>query len=257
MSKVKHTTKRGIKFPIMKNVEYVDLIKDGKNIPISGDEVEGMTWREFQLLAGKKVGSGRFSYSLKLKNEDIVHSATVKAVTDNFEVKKSDIDDSKYSLIMNKFEQFEKAITKAQQSGGITVDMLVQQSKFGYENQISFLNQQITFKDGVIVKLESKIDSLEEELDKADETLAQLESKSGWVGMMDSYKPIIVGFLQRAGAKPTVVPTLAGDPNDIPKEVIDILSQIDYVRLKSVPDKYNELLGYLNTYVSILPLKAK
>jgi hypothetical protein len=62
----------------------------------------------------------------------------------------------------------------------------------------------------------------------------------------------------KLGAKgPHPVKLGESDPSGIPAEVLQILGTVDYDKLKTQPDEYNNILNYLRRYVSLLPQKGK
>jgi hypothetical protein len=254
---MKRTRGSKIKYPILPdNLESVDIKNRGKQLKrYDGTTLQGLSWKEFQEYVGKDLNlNERFYYKFAFA-DGTWNSGSTQAINNSVKPEK-DMSDNKEMLKM--FEAFEKKLSSAATQGGVSVEMLLLSTKQGYEAQVSYLKTRIDEKDITIAELKAAIKELEDELDEADKKLFELEGKSGWVGILNQYKPMIEAGLMKLGAKgPHPVKLGESDPSGIPAEVLQILGTVDYDKLKTQPDEYNNILNYLRRYVSLLPQKGK
>jgi hypothetical protein len=254
---MKRTRGSKIKYPILPdNLESVDIKNRGKQLKrYDGTTLQGLSWKEFQEYVGKDLNlNERFYYKFAFR-DGTWNSGSTQAINNSVKPEK-DMSDNKEMLKM--FEAFEKKLSSAATQGGVSVEMLLLSTKQGYEAQVSYLKTRIDEKDITITELKAEIKDLEDELDEADKKLIELEGKSGWVGILNQYKPMIEAGLMKLGAKgPHPAKLGESDPSGIPAEVLEILGTVDYDKLKTQPDQYNQILNYLRQYVSVLPQKGK
>ena len=126
---------RKIKFPILRSVEYFDVIKNRETIKsYKGKELEGKTWRELQLLIGRDCGSGNYHYSFKQTSIADLNNGVIRAVGDNPKIEMQNIEPLKAEI-----KRLEQKLENASQGNGISFDLLISVTKQSYETQITFL----------------------------------------------------------------------------------------------------------------------
>ena len=178
----KTRTARILKHPVLNNVDYASIVRNRKSVlEIEGKDLEGIAWRDFQIYVGDKIGVGRFHFTIKFINNAELYTGQTKGIDPNVSIVKSDDSDKKIrDQVLESFKSLEAKLNNATQQGGITYEMLLASTKQGYDTQVDFLKQQVTFKDGTISELKIEIKDLNNELDKTYITIGQLEQKSGY-----------------------------------------------------------------------------
>ena len=84
------TNARILKHPILKNVEYASLKRKGKPVlEIAGIDLQNVSWRDFQIFVGKKIGVGRFAFTIKFKNNAELYTGMTNAVDLDLAVNKT------------------------------------------------------------------------------------------------------------------------------------------------------------------------
>jgi len=238
-----------IKFPILENVDFFDVIKNKTTIKTYGKkELEGKTWRELCLLIGQEFGAGIFYYNYKQKNNDLVNRGTVRGVNNFLATPKEN-----KNLELNELEKIKTQISNLGQSNGVSVDLLISITKQSYELQINFLNDELRRKQNFIDKLEKQIDDLNDELNNADEQITELQNKTGinqYLGMAQDFLKM---KMNKGGAP--VVTLKDSNTDDIPTEILNILGAVDWSKVS--PEILNTIIMYLNMYIDKLPLKGK
>jgi hypothetical protein len=246
-----------IKYSILPdNIEYLDIIYKKRHLKRYGKELAGTKWKDFQELVGKDLNlNDRFYYNI-LFSDGNKASGSTQAI--NFSIKPLETTMHDANSIKAAIESLEKKLSVATKEGGVTFDMLLQSTKAGHEAQVTYLTSQLREKDDKISELKAEIKELEHDLDEYEKQITELEGKSGWVGILNQYKPMIEAGLMKLGAKgPHPAKLGESDPSGIPAEVLQILGTVDYDKLKTQPDQYNQILNYLRQYVSVLPQKGK
>lgn len=245
---------RRLKHPVLKNVEYASIVRNGKSVlEIDGKEIVNIAWRDFQIYVGDKIGVGRFHFTIKFKNNDELYTGTTKGIDPNINVVKSDESDSIIKTVTDAFKSLESKLNSETQKGGITYEMLLSSTKQGYDTQVDFLKQQITYKDGSILDLRIEIKDLTAELIQTDITIRDLEKQSGYAQLLE---PVGKMLLAKFGAgKP--VSLGESDPSAIPNEVLEVLGIIDYTKIQ--PVDLNKIINLLKQYITAtnLPLKGQ
>jgi hypothetical protein len=244
-------TSRILKHPILKNVEYAYITKGGKQVlEIPGKQLENMAWRDFQKLVGEKVGAGSIGFTIKFKNDGELYSGQTKAI--NFKTPEPVEDLSGIREVLDEFKKVKESINSGINSGGITFDMLIASTKQGYEAQVSFLNQQITFKDSIISELREDLRECESDCKDYEHTIKDMESSSGLGEYVKVAKDLVMA---RLGSTPQV-DLKDSDTTDIPPEILQVLGMVAWSRIE--PDQLKDITDYLQKYVyKFLPLKGR
>jgi len=252
--KRKRPGSRILKHPVLKNVDYASIVRNKKSVlEIEGKELEGTAWRDFQIYVGDKIGVGRFHFTIKFKNNAELYTGTTKGIDPNVNIVKSDESDTVIKTVTDAFKSLESKLNNATQQGGITYEMLLASTKQGYDTQVDFLKQQITYKDVSIIELKVEIKDLNSELNETDITIRQLEKQSGYNQYLE---PVTKILLAKFGAgKPVALGE--SDPSAIPNELLEVLGVIDYKKIQ--PDDLNKMIQLLHQYITAtnLPLKGQ
>jgi len=238
-----------LRFPILNEVDYIDFNKERKTIiSFTGDEVEGLTWRQLQLKLGESVNEGRYNFTLKFKGSDVIHRGVIKAIKLNKNGTGMD-DEKDISQIKKTIDDLNKKLAAAGNNSPST-DLLISITRQGYETQINFLNLEIGKKDRQIEKLETKIEKLEDELNEYDEIVEDLKSKSG----AGQYLAVVKDFLMmKAGNAKPIESLKDSNPDDIPGEILQVLGVVDWSKVN--PELQTEIIHYLKIFIQKLPLK--
>jgi len=252
-TKVKAKGQIQLKMPILNNIDYIDVTRNKQVLKRYLVIPDGMKWREFQELVGKEYGSGKIYYNIFEKNGKR-HSGVTNAISMSPEIKFNP--DIGLKEVQKSLQELQNKINSKTES--FSTQMLIDLTKQGYEQRISYLDIQIVERTTLISKLEIKLDSVERELTEAYETIDSLEGQTGWVGLLNQYKPLIEAGLIKLGAKNIPVTKLSGDiQTSIPVEVLEILAMVDFDKVKTNLEGYNQALSYLSLYVSTLPQKGQ
>ena len=93
-----------IKFPIVKDVEYLDVTKNKQILKsYNGAEIDNLSWREVQYKIGDEIGTEFYHYILKFKKSDQLHKGLVRGVLKDGSQKVSN--NSDIELIKNSINQ--------------------------------------------------------------------------------------------------------------------------------------------------------
>lgn len=249
IKKKKQSKSNVLKFPVLKNVEYIDLIKNRTNVlSFEGHEVEGKTWREFQKMIGAKLPDGAYSYVIKIKKDDIIYKGLVRTagkVTTMTKVKSESTPDIEKKLI-----DLASQINKMGSGNNVSVDLLIQVTRQSFETQISFLNIELTRKDATNQKLEIKIESLYKELEDSDILITDLKGQTG----ISQYISIAKEFISmKAGLAKPIESLSASEASDIPPEIIEILGVVNWGNVS--PEIINDITSTMKIFIQKLPLK--
>ena len=69
-----------LKFPVLNDVDYVSIYRTGRSVlEIDGKDLEGKTWREFQLYLGERIPIGKCQFTMKFKKSAELHTGQVRA----------------------------------------------------------------------------------------------------------------------------------------------------------------------------------
>lgn len=237
-----------IKFPTVKNVDYLDITKNKEILKsYSGSDIDGLAWRELQYLIGSEIGTDFYHYILKFKNQDQLNKGLIRGVLKDGAKKQSN-QSSDLEAIKKSISSLNEKIATVSSGGGVQVDLLLTITKQSYESQINFLNLEINRREQTILKLESKIDSLETDLYECQEK----SDKSAGVGQ---YLEMAKMFLdaKRGNLKP--IGNLEDtNTNAIPAEILQVLGMVDY---EKIPEQtLNEIINYLKIFIQKLPLRG-
>lgn len=240
-----------IRFPVIKNCEYIDLIKNKITVlSIIGKDVEGMKWREFQKYMGKKLPAQTYFYVIKLNDDNNIYKGQVKAI--GTIVKPQSKPDPDYATLQKTVDGLNNKLNEASSNSGVSVDMLLEVTKSSYTLQIGFLNSEIQRKNSEIDKLQLNISELNDELDNADIEIEELKSKTGMNQYLEYAKQIIAS---KVATVKTSVNLEDSHLNEIPPEIVDLLLSIDW---NVIPEtQINEIVSSLKLFTQTLPMKGK
>ena len=240
---------RELKFPVMKNVEFFDLhISPGKQIEISGSDIEGLKWRELQYFLGEKVPEKVYNYQLKLKGKNQIYNGRIKVL----------IKDKKYSTeeivdpaLSSQLDSLSKKVEMLSRGNGVSVDTLIEVTKQSYLQRIEYLNLEL--QKGVIEygRLTVKIEKLETDLINSEDEVDDLKGQTG----ITQYISIAKEFLQmKAGNVEPLSNLKDSNISDIPGKLLEILGVVDW---KEVDQKVQmDIESYLRIFIQKLPLKG-
>jgi len=231
-----------LKMPVLNNIDYVDVTRNkGLLKRYNGNELEGKKWREFQETVGKEFGSGKIYYNI-FQKDGRRSSGITNAVGSTPTKDIIQLQDSSSKEVLKALQELNTKVSN--KSEGIGVETLLQITRQGYDMQISFLNQQLVFKDGVIDNLNKEIESLESEL-----------SESGQNSNLSQLIEIGQKFLISKIGKPTITQLKDSDQSDIPQEILQILGTVDYSRISQ--ENLDKIISILRQYISTFPLKGQ
>lgn len=236
---------RVLKHETLQNVDYAYITRRGTQVmEIPGKDLEKVKWRDFQKMVGEKIGSGTFGFTIKFKGSGELYSGQSKAVKFSDSTAIATEDPSMVKTVLEGFKELKKQLEQGINSGGITFDMLIGVTKQGYESQISFLNQQIIFKDGVIAELKEDLRDCENEN-------SSLQSSGGIKEYLSVAKDLISARL----APTPQVNLQDSTPSEIPDDVLQVLGMVDWNRLDE--ETLAGIVDYLKKYIfKFLPLKG-
>lgn len=231
-----------IKFPILKDVEYISVFKNRNSVlEIDGKDIDGLSWRGLQLFLGKSLTPDLYQYTMKFKKANEIHSGRIRATV----MGASKIEpEANQSEIIKEFKALKDQISKASDKGGISFDMLLNATKQGYEAQISFLNQQLQFKENLTSKLENEINDLENDLNDCEKESA----KHSGIGQ---YLAIGEKILSMKFGSGKAVSLKESDSTDIPEQILKVLGVIDWQKIDA--ESINRIANSIQQYLSVLP----
>jgi hypothetical protein len=242
----KVSTQKTLKFPILNDVEYVSIYRTGKSVlEINGNDLEGMTWRQFQLYLGEKIPPGKCQFTMKFKDSSTLHTGAIRAARENDIYEPDKKEDSIMSeKILKEFSSLKDSLSKATNQGGITFDILLNATKQGYESQISFLNQQLQHKDSIIAKTEIEINQLENDLNDCEKESA----RSSGIGQ---YLAIGEKILSMKFGSGKAISLKESDSTDIPEQILKVLGVIDWQKIDA--ESINRISNNIQQYLSVIP----
>lgn len=249
MKEPKKSSKR-LKFPVLNNVEYVSIYRAGMSVlEIDGNEIEGKTWREFQLYLGEKIPIGKAQFTLKFKDSAELHTGAVRAarVGGNYQPNPKE-DDKMSEKIIKEFSNLKEAITKATNTGGVSFDMLLASTKQGYEAQATYLNQKITDLNATITELKQDIRQLENDLDDCEKESAKSTGIAQYLQMGEKIVSIYLGNKTK-----TPVSLKESNTSDIPDQILQVLGIINWSLIDA--ESINRIANQIHQYLSVLPEK--
>jgi hypothetical protein len=233
---------KGLKFPILKNVEFCSIFKNKKSVYESdGKELEGKTWREFQLILGEKLPSDDYHFTLKFKNNNELHTGKVRAASLINKPIESSMDNLE---VIKAIQSLKDGLNKAEKSGGISFEMLLASTKQGYDAQIQYLNSRLTDKDELIREIKKEVDELEDDLNECEKESA----KTSGIGQ---YLAIGEKILSMKFGKPGKVSLKESDASDIPNEILTVLGIINWQIMDA--ENINKIANNIQQYLSVLP----
>lgn len=246
------TSATSIKFPILKDVEYFDIIKDRKTFKtFSGSEINNLTWRELSLLIGKSIPADTYHYTFKQLNNSEIFRGKIRVLGD-VRNRLNENENKMTEKIQTELNSIKATLTAAGQNSGISVDMLLSITKQSYETQINFLNNELQRKENLISKLETEIDKLNDELIECDAQIDELKSKTG----INQYLELAQTFLNSKIGTAKKIETLKdSNPNDIPERILLILGAVDWSNVPA--NVIDSIINYLEVFITKLPLKGQ
>ena len=233
-----------LKFPILNNVEYISIYRTGKSVfEIDGKDVEGFTWRQFQLYLGENLTPGRCQFTMKFKDNAQLHTGAVRAArTGEAAIIKED--NKMNDDIIKEFKSLKDVLSKATNTGGVSFEMLLASTKQGYDATIGFKDQIISQKDEMIRELKKDIDELENDL-------SDCEKESSKNSSLSNYLAIGEKILSMKFGKPGKVSLKESDSSDIPEQILNVLGIINWQIMDQ--ESINKIASNIQQYLSVLP----
>lgn len=244
---MKRTPGFKLKFPVLNNVEYFDVIKERKNVLTFGSEINGKSWRDLQIELGKELPPGVYHYSFKQKDSNEIHRGNIKAV--NSMANKKEITHPDELILKQKIEMLTTQLNEMK-AGNMQSQSIIELTKQGMQMQIDFKEQQLKAKDNEIKKLEDEIEKLTKLVDGYEQQVDDLNGKTG----MNQYIELGLKLLNRFDKKTPPVNLASSEQTDIPPELLQILGVVDWGRVD-----YNaqmKIIDGIKKYISFLPLKG-
>lgn len=240
-----------LKFPVLKNVEYIDIIKKGKTVlTFEPKDVEALTWRQFQKLLGSKLPDDSYNYVIKINKDDQIYKGVVRTAGSILDMAKTKVDSGSNGLEKQVSALADK-INKLNNESSVPVNLLIEVTRQSFETQVSFLNMEISRKDATCVKLETKIESLMKELDDSEDEISELKEKTGMSQYISIAKELLT--LKAGGLKP-ITNLEASESTDIPAEITQILGMVNWQLVP--PDVLNEITNTMKIFIQKLPMKG-
>lgn len=233
---------RNLKHPILKDVDYASILKNKKSVlEIDGKDLEGKTWREFQIFLGDRLPINHYYFNIKFKKSSNVFTGTIRAVSiDN---KKTEVN-MEGEEILKEFKSLKDQISKASDKGGISFDMLLNATKQGYEARIDYLNQKIADKDELIREIKKNVDELEDDLNDCEKESA----KHSGIGQ---YLAIGEKILNMKFGSPAKVSLKESNSSDIPEQILQVLGVIDWSKIDQA--SIERIATGIQQYISVIP----
>jgi cell division protein FtsB len=230
-----------IKFPVLNDVEYVSLFKNRNSVlEVDGKDIEGLTWRQFQLYLGKFLQPSVYNFVLKFKKSNEQHTGKIRATI--MGVSKTEPENN--SSVINELKTLKDQLSKAEKSGGVSYDMLLASTKAGHAAQIDYLNQKIQDK-------EEKIKELKEELNELDQDLDDCLKESSKNSSIGQYLAIGEKILSMKFGSPAKVSLKESDPTDIPEQILIVLGVIDWQKIDA--ENISRIANNIQQYLSAIP----
>lgn len=250
MNVAKNSSMLKLKFPVLNEVEYIDLVKDRVNVlTIDGKDVENFSWRQLQLYAGERLNPGVYGYTLKFNGNNEIFRGSLKVVSLNKKGLK-EMESPEIIAVKKSVDEISKRLNNLK-TDSPGMDLIMSLTKQSYESQLSFLRDEITRKEKSIERLERDIDKLNEQLDAAESIIDDLKSKTG----LNQYIGIAKEFLMmKAGNSKPISNLKDSDSTDIPAEILQVLGVVDWSKIDA--NVLNEIIHYLKIFIQKLPLKG-
>lgn len=240
---MKTKSKKELRFPILKDVEYVSISKDRRSVlEIEGKNLDNFSWREFQLYLGKYLPPDQYRFTMKFNNNAEIHNGLIHAVTLNKQGIESKTMES--DKILKEFEGLKKSLEKATNQGGVSFDMLLSATKQGYEARIDYLNAKIADKDLLISEIKKEIDILEDDL-------SECEKENAKHGGIAQYLAIGEKVLNMKFGKQPPISLKDSNTSDIPQQILEVLGVIDWNKID--PESINKIAVNIQQYLSVIP----
>lgn len=239
-----------MKIDKLQGVEYIDIVKNKQCIKTyKPKEVNGLTWREFQVKLGSDLKqSTQFYYIIKFQNENKINKGLVRSVFENAPSDSINQKNDQSNQIADQIKSLQTQINSLG-SGGISTELLISITKQSYETQINFLNAELMRKESFISKLESKIEELENELEDC-------ASNDNNTTQLSQYLELAQMFLRgKQGNLKPVTNLKDSDASDIPDEILEILGLVDYSKIAQ--NDLQQIIQYLKIFIQKLPLKGQ
>jgi len=242
-------TRNKLKFPQVKNGEYMDLVKGGSiALSLTEKELVDITWRGLQKLIGSKLGAGRWNYSLKFLNDPTINKGQIMGLNSSTKPTEKV---SGIETLSSLVSQLTNKVDSMQSGQGVSVELLMDVTKQSYNARVELLTLEITKKENDYQRLQTKYESLDSELDKAESIIEDYKDKSGLLQLI----PIAEKFMMGKFGKGQPVQSLGeSNPSDIPPELLDLLGVVDWQQVN--PPVLVKVIEYLRMYITSLPMKG-
>ena len=242
-----------LNFPVLKKIEFFDLTKNGTLVrTYSGDELEGVKWRQMQNKIGDELGPGLYNFNFKHVNKPDLHKGTIRAVPTI--TKPIDSNDGEVSKLKNQLDVLNKRLVDLgrDSGGGVGVDVLLQVTRDSFTTQIDFYKAEILRKELLISKYEAEIETLNKENDDLTNQLNQNQSPS----IIDKTLEAVAMLTKMRNTNVSPAISLKdSDTSDIPKEILDVLGLVDYTRVTQ--EQIDKIVSYMKMFVNNFPLKGQ
>jgi hypothetical protein len=230
-----------VKFPFIKNVEYISIFRDKNSVlEIDGKDVEGFSWRELQLHLGKSLSSGLCQYTMKFVDDDSIYNGRIRAVSMN---KKSGNEMDEKTL-SSELKSLKDQLARAEKSGGVSFEMLLSSTKQGHEAQIGYLNEKIKDKDDKIQELKRDISELENDLDDCVKESSKTSSISQYLAIGEKILNLKLGTGSKVSLKES-------NTSDIPEQILIVLGVIDWQKVDAASTQ--KIADNIQQYLSLIP----
>jgi hypothetical protein len=236
------TGQKGLKYPILKKVEYISVLKNGKSVlEYDGSELDGKTWRDFQKWLGDQLAPGHYFFKMKFKGIDEVHQGKIRAISSNPEKTESKMETVE---ILKEFNKLKDALTKATNTGGVSFEMLLASTKQAYEAQIQYKDQVISDKNDLIREIKKEVDQLESDLNDCEKESAKNSGLSNYLAIGEKILAMKFGT-------PAKVSLKESNPSDIPDQILQVLGIVNWTIIDA--ENINRIASNIQQYLSALP----
>lgn len=239
-------SKKTLKFEKLVNVDYASIYRTSRSVlEIDGSEIEGKTWREFQIYLGTKIPPGKCQFTLKFKGSPELHTGQVRAVVLGEPYQSNPKDEIKMSeQIIKEFSSLKEALSKATNQGGVSFEMLLASTKQAYEAQIQYKDQVISDKNDLIREIKKQVDDLENDLNDCEKESSKNTSLSNYLAIGEK-------ILSMKFGTPAKVSLKESNPSDIPDQILQVLGIVNWQIIDA--ENINRIASNIQQYLSALP----
>lgn len=237
------------------NLEFCDIIKGGNTVLTikPTDLKKNFDFRDIELLIGKKIGSGKYRYVLKLKTYPDRFNGSIRGVT-TIDDKKQNVlepisnNGNMETILFNKLQELENKVLNQTNPD---YQQSIQNLKDGYQLRIDILNDRINELKSSNNDYKAEIKRLENEVKKLESELAE----SGG-GLESLFQPMLQQYMAKkfGGKDATPLSDLSSsNTTDIPENILQILGMVDYAKI--TPGQMQQIEHNLKIWIKLLPLK--